>query len=254
MVGNVDPITVQAMQTDPRAARRHKLLPPARSEVERDLSNGPVLIAGMEKLFEQYNPEGWREPFARVREQLTTYEQFIRTEVLPKARTDFRLPATCMRSSSNRWASDWNRNRYAKLAHEAFAQIQGEMQRLAPKVAAARGLKTTDYRDVIRALKKEQLVGDAILPHYRKRLEDIEAIVRKEKLVTLPERAARIRIATDARGGADAGAEHAAAATARQHRRTRRIRPAAERPGCTGRRSGARDTSTTSPSRLPRGR
>ena len=86
----------------------------------------------------------------------------------------------------------------AKLAHEAFTQIQGEMQRLAPKVAQARGLGTTDYRDVIRALKKEQLVGDAILPHYRKRLEDIEAIVRKEKLVTLPERAARIRIATDA--------------------------------------------------------
>ena len=62
----------------------------------------------------------------------------------------------------------------AKLAHEAFAQIQGEMQRLAPKVAQARGLETADYRDVIRALKKEQLVGDAILPHYRKRLEDME--------------------------------------------------------------------------------
>jgi hypothetical protein len=56
----------------------------------------------------------------------------------------------------------------------------------------------TDYRDVIRALKKEQLVGDAILPHYRKRLAELEAIVRREDLVTLPQREARIRISTDA--------------------------------------------------------
>jgi hypothetical protein len=65
-------------------------------------------------------------------------------------------------------------------------------------VAKARGLQATDYRDVIRALKKEQLVGDAILPHYRKRLEELEAIVRRENLVTLPAREAQIRIATDA--------------------------------------------------------
>jgi hypothetical protein len=72
------------------------------------------------------------------------------------------------------------------------------MQRLAPTVAKARGLQTADYRDVIRALKKEQLVGDAILPHYRKRLEELESIISREQLVTLPEREARIRIATDA--------------------------------------------------------
>ena len=198
MVGNVEPITVQATKLTRERLADTKLLPPARPEVERDLSNSPVLIAGMEKLFEQYNPEGWREPFARVREQLTTYEQFIRTEVLPKARTDFRLPADLYAFQLEQVGVGLAPEPLTRLAHEAFAQIQGEMQRLAPKVAAARGLKTTDYREVIRALKKEQLVGDAILPHYRKRLEDIEAIVRKENLVTLPERAARIRIATDA--------------------------------------------------------
>ena len=38
---------------------------------------------------------------------------------------------------------------------------------MAQQVARARGLTVTDYRDVIRELKKEQLVGDAILPHLR---------------------------------------------------------------------------------------
>jgi len=54
------------------------------------------------------------------------------------------------------------------------------------------------YRDVIRELKKQQLVGDAILPFYENRLHQIEKIIVDQKLVTLPDRPARIRIATAA--------------------------------------------------------
>ena len=36
---------------------------------------------------------------------------------------------------------------------------------------ARRASRVTDYRDVLRALKKEQIVGDAILPHYQARLQ-----------------------------------------------------------------------------------
>jgi uncharacterized protein (DUF885 family) len=50
----------------------------------------------------------------------------------------------------------------------------------------------------MRELKKDQLSGDAILPHYQARLKDIEAIIARERLVTLPARPARIRIATAA--------------------------------------------------------
>jgi uncharacterized protein (DUF885 family) len=84
------------------------------------------------------------------------------------------------------------------LAHEQFGAIQGEMQRVAAEVAKARGLPSADYRDVMRELKKEQLVGDAILPHYRQRLAEIEEIIRRERLVTLPARPARIRLGTPA--------------------------------------------------------
>jgi Bacterial protein of unknown function (DUF885) len=41
-------------------------------------------------------------------------------------------------------------------------------------------------------------VGEAILPHYQKRIGDIEQIIRREQLVTLPERKMRIRLATEA--------------------------------------------------------
>src|SRR4029453_17561875 len=82
----------------------------------------------------------------------------------------------------------------AKMAHAAFDEIQKEMQSVAAVVAKEKGLSATDYRDVIRELKKDQLVGDAILPHYQSRLKEIEEIIRRERLVTLPNRPARIRL------------------------------------------------------------
>jgi uncharacterized protein (DUF885 family) len=84
------------------------------------------------------------------------------------------------------------------MAHKAFAEWQAEMQQIALQVAKARGWTVTDYRDVIRELKKEQLVGETILPHYLQRLKDIETIIARERLVSLPARPARIRLATAA--------------------------------------------------------
>ena len=72
------------------------------------------------------------------------------------------------------------------------------MQALAPQVAAERGFASHDYRDVIRDLKHEQIRGgaDAIVAFYRERLEAIETVVRRENLLTLPARPARIRVAS----------------------------------------------------------
>ena len=51
---------------------------------------------------------------------------------------------------------------------------------------------------MIRELKKQQLVGDAILPFYEERLKQIEKIIVEQQIVSLPDRPARIRIATAA--------------------------------------------------------
>ena len=199
LVEGYEPIATQAMRRIRPKLADPKLLTPAKPQVERDLANGPVLIQGIEKLLDQYKLEGWREPFDAMKKQLGEYEQFIRAEVLPKARIDFRLPADLYALSLEQVGVAMAPEPLAKTAHAAFNDIQQEMQRLAPQVAKARGMTATDYRDVIRALKKEQLVGDAIMPHYRTRLAEIEAIIKRgELLVTLPQREARIRIATDA--------------------------------------------------------
>ena len=198
LVSGYEPITAQATRLTRTRFSNSGLLFPARSEVERDLSNGPILVDGMEKLFEQYKIEGWREPFETLKQQLAAYQDFVRAEILPQARTDFRLPPDLYAFSLEQVGVPLRPEPLAKMARQAFGDIQGEMQRLAPVVAKAKGMTSTDYRDVIRALKKDQLVGDAIMPHYRQRLVEIEAVIKRENLVTLPSREARIRISSDA--------------------------------------------------------
>ena len=74
--------------------------------------------------------------------------------------------------------------------------------RPSPQVARNHKLPSSDYRDVIKALKKDQLVGAAILTHYEARLKQIEEIIRDKQILSLPARPARIRIATEAESAA----------------------------------------------------
>jgi hypothetical protein len=179
-------------------ANQAGLLGPARAEVERDLGNAPIIIDGMAQLFTRYGIAGFAEAHAKLKQQLGAYQDFVRKEILPRARTDFRLPPEYYAFRLQRVGVDIAPEMLRTLAHDAFAKIQGEMQVLAKEVAKRRGLPVSDYREVIRALKKEQLVGEAIMPHYRGRLGEIEEIVRREKLVSLPVRPARIRLSSEA--------------------------------------------------------
>jgi uncharacterized protein (DUF885 family) len=171
---------------------------PAKVEVETDLARADFFINGIGQLFEKYKIDGYQEPYAKLKQQLTDYNAWVKQEILPKARTDFRLPPELYAFSLEMFGVDIPPAQLTAMAHKAFAEYQGEMQQLAAKIAKERGWTATDYRDVIKELKKDQLVGDAILTQYKETLKNIEDIIRKEKLVTLPDRPARIRIASAA--------------------------------------------------------
>jgi hypothetical protein len=174
------------------------LLFPAKAAVERGLADSAAFTDGIPALFEKYQIKGYEQDFAQLKAQLAAYDAFVRETILPKARTDFRLPPEVYARNLRQYGVDIPVDRLTKMAHEAFDATVAEMNALAPQVAKARGWTATDYRDVIRELKKQQLVGEAILPHYQARLKEIETIIAREKLVTLPSRPARIRLASPA--------------------------------------------------------
>ena len=174
------------------------LVMPSKAEVERALADSASFLDGIQELFKKYAIAGYEEPCAAFAAQMALYDAFLRTAVLPRARADFRLPPALYAYGLKQYGVEILPDALVTTAHAAFDGIQKEMQTVAQSVAKARGLTVTDYRDVIRELKKEQLVGDAILPHYKERLAQIEAIITREHLVTLPARPARIRLASAA--------------------------------------------------------
>jgi uncharacterized protein (DUF885 family) len=170
------------------------LLPPMRERIERVLSTADAMVAGIGELCKRFAIAGCAQAHAALKPELDVYHRFLRTEVLPRARTEPRLPPEVYAQRLRRIGIDLPPAELAALAHKAFAALQAEMTALAAKVSPG----ATDYRQVIRALKRKQLVGAAILPHYQKRLAELEAIIRRENLVTLPARPARIRLASEA--------------------------------------------------------
>jgi hypothetical protein len=192
------PIAALAEARIRESLARPGLLGPPRLQVEKDLANASFFVGGIGELVKKYKIGGTDEALTKLKQQLASYDAFMRAQVLPRARTDFRLPPEQYAFLLDHTGVDIPPAELAAKAHAAFDQIQKQMQALAPQVAKQRGWKVTDYRDVIRELKKEQLVGDAILPHYQTRLKELEAIIARQHLVSLPVRPARIRLASEA--------------------------------------------------------
>ena len=171
---------------------------PARVEIETEMARNSNYVDGIAALMQKYNLTDWQEPFGKLKTQLADYDAWVRATVLPKARTDFRLPPEEYALALEDYGIDIPPDQVATMAHQAFTEIQGEMKSIALQIAKQRNLPSGDYRDVIRELKRQQLVGDAILPFYKERLKQIEKIIVEQQIVSLPERPARIRIATAA--------------------------------------------------------
>jgi uncharacterized protein (DUF885 family) len=171
---------------------------PAKVEIETEMARNSNYVDGIAALMEKYKLTGWQEPYSTLKKQLADYDAWVRANVLPKARTDFRLPPEEYSLSLLSYGIDIPPEQIAAMAHEAFTEIQGEMKSIAAEIAKQRNLPSSDYRQVMRELKKKQLVGDAILPFYENRLKQIERIIVEQQIVTLPDRPAQIRIATAA--------------------------------------------------------
>jgi uncharacterized protein (DUF885 family) len=171
---------------------------PAKMEVETELGRNSNYVEGIPSLFTKYGLKGWEPAYAKLKSQLEDYDAWVRQEILPRARTDFRLPPEKYALAFENYGIDVPPAKIAAMARAAFSQIQSEMAPIAAQVAKEKGYPSSDYRAVIAELKKNQITGEAILPFYNNRLHEIERIIIARNLVTLPARPAIIRLATAA--------------------------------------------------------
>jgi uncharacterized protein (DUF885 family) len=174
------------------------LLGPYRGEVEQTLNDFPALLGGIQELLAKSKLKGWQPLYATLSRQLTDYNAWIRSDVLPRARADHRLPADVYADNLHQFGVDIPPEELISKAQTSFAEIRNQMNITAGLIAKERGLKDADYRAVIRELKAQQIPADDVMPLYRKRLAAIEDAVRAHGIVTLPTRAASIRLASPA--------------------------------------------------------
>ena len=192
------PLTAVLKERTIQQIKKADMIYPAKQQMEVILSHNGSLIDGIQELFIKYKMNGWQETYAAVKKQLEEYDQWIKDNVLPKGRTDFRLPPEKYKLALEAYGIDIPPAEIAKMAHTAFANIQEQMKPLAEQIAKKYNLPSNDYRSVMKFLKKDQIIGDSILPLYEAHLAIIEDIIRKQQLVTLPNRPAIIKIATAA--------------------------------------------------------
>jgi uncharacterized protein (DUF885 family) len=175
------------------------LVGPYKDEVEQDLERAETFITGIEQLLAGTDLQGWEESYTVLAGQLRDYNEWVRAEVLPRARSDYRLPELLYADALKNWGVDASPQQLIAAATKGYMDIRNEMEALAPLVAKKMGYDTNDYREVIARLKEDGSIdGDKLVDHYHAVLRDIEEIIVREKLITLPEREAGIRIATAA--------------------------------------------------------
>jgi uncharacterized protein (DUF885 family) len=192
------PLTEQAIAFTRARLRDPSLIGPFKDNVEKDLGDSGRYLAGIESLFKKFAIKGYEKPYGQLKRQFEAYDAFVRTEVLPRATTDFRLPEELYRYQLKAFGVDMPVEELISRAKTSFREIQNEMQSVAALVAKEKGYPSNDYRDLIRELKKQQLGGDAIVPHYQKRIKDLEKLVREQNVVSLPAREMQMRLASEA--------------------------------------------------------
>jgi uncharacterized protein (DUF885 family) len=171
-------------------------------EVEQDLANQPRYVAGIRDLLEKSGLDGWQQDLGLLEKQLEQHAAWVKAEIMPRARQSNRLPPEIYADNLRNFGVKADPQQLIDRALVGFVQTRDEMQALSRIIAAERKLPSSDYREVLKALKKDGIPNDQLLPTYRARLAAIEEIIRRENLITMPDRDAVIRLATEAESAA----------------------------------------------------
>lgn len=174
------------------------LLGPFKGQLERDLNNVPRFAGGLKQLFEASGLEGYEEDLDLLLGQLNDYADWLKTDIEPRAREDHRLPPELYANNLKSFGVREDPEELMRTAQFGFQEIKAQMRAVAFQIAEQRGWENGELMHVMRELKKETIPQDKILDVYMARLGAIEELIRKHDIVTLPDRKASIRLATEA--------------------------------------------------------
>ncbi len=175
------------------------LIKPYQGEVEQDIQRSPIFIQGLSDVFAATDLTGYEADLTLLQQQLTDYNDWVKENILPNTRESAVLPRELYELQLKNYGVDASPEELMKIGQTAFMNIRFEMMALAPLVAEKMGYETTDYREVMQLLKNDQVEGEAALMNeYAAVMRELDQIIKREGLISLPNEPARARMATAA--------------------------------------------------------
>lgn len=179
------------------------LLQPTRIEVQQSLDNLDTYRTGIRSLFAKYKVAGADPTLAALDRQLDEYAAWTRSTVLPTARTNYVLPPELYALALKNVGIDIAPHLLIERAQVGYMETRAAMQLLAPRIAAERKLPSTDYMDVLRALKQPQFKDEEVEPHYRNVvMPALDRLIAQHDVVSLPDRPMQMRLGSAAESAA----------------------------------------------------
>ena len=173
------------------------LIKPYKGEVEQDIQRSSIFIQGLSDLFAATDLTGYEADLKTLQQQLTDYNDWVKVNILPNTRDSAMLPRALYELQLKNYGVDATPEELMKMGQTAFMNIRFEMMALAPLVAEKMGYESTDYRQVMALLKADQVQGEAALMNeYAAVMRELDLIIKREHLISLPNEPARARMAT----------------------------------------------------------
>lgn len=184
------------------ASRGADKLGPYAVEVEESIAKIPTFVAGIRELFERYEIEGAEPALDAMEVQFADYGEWTRDTVLPSARAEARLPEELYALNLRNVGIDMEPREAMAEARRGYYEIRAQMEALAPQIAAKNGWEETDYASVMRKLKERKIPNDEIEEYYRGVNAQLEAKIRENDIVSLPDYEMSMRLASEAESAA----------------------------------------------------
>ena len=102
------------------------LIKPFVGEVEQDLERAPVMIEGLQSVFEATELEGYEEDLALLTEQLTAYNAWVEKTILPNTRESAALPRELYELQLKNYGVDDSPEALIKTGQVGFMNIRND--------------------------------------------------------------------------------------------------------------------------------
>lgn len=172
---------------------------PSQDELKKYLENSPTFVSGIEELLSKTGRKDWKEAFQRFESEVLDYDEFIKTNILPKAPPQPQISRKAYELRLKAYGNFTSPEQLLQEGEKQFKKHYLELKSLAEQIGKKHNLKKRSPYSISLFLKKNPVkTTEAALDLYKKADQRLEKIIKENDLVTLPKRPLLIRIGSDA--------------------------------------------------------